>query len=80
VNEIICQQCAAQHQLPRKSVTSAWFSGKIDSLEQQERLNTELNFGSNCWNNVLLSWKTWPQGKNHARMDGGRNCKKIIMF
>jgi len=64
--------------LPRKGVivyagTSDWFRGKIDPVFiRAERPYIEQIFGIYCWN-----WKTWRQGRTHARIDQGRNYEKL---
>jgi len=44
---------------------------------QKDLVGSKTDFESYHWKYILLTWKTWRQGEDHTRINGGRNCKKL---
>jgi len=70
----------ALHEIGRQGKVSLFmlvlligFAGKIDSLYKGRKTFIEQIFVIYRWNYALLAWKTWRQGRTHARIDGGRS-------
>ena len=53
------------------------FAGKQTLFIRAERPDIEQNCGIYRWKYVLLAWKTWWHGKDHARIDWERNYEKV---